>query len=88
MSMEKLIKRAGLVIVATSVLAGCTAPDDAARVLATAGYTRIKVGGYGWFKCDKNDSFATKFSAYGPSGREVTGVVCSDWLKASTIRID
>lgn len=69
-------------------LCGCTAPDTAMRALQGAGYTNIKLGGYAWIGCSGSDDFATKFIATGPSGKRVSGVVCSGILKGATIRTD
>lgn len=74
--------------VAALLTAGCTNEKASIRVLESAGYTQIKMGGYGWFACGEDDIFATKFSAVGPNGHLVTGVVCAGWFKGNTIRID
>lgn len=66
----------------------CTSANDANNALAGAGYTNVRLTGYRWFSCGKGDSFHTGFEAVGPTGRRVTGCVCSGWLKGSTIRID
>lgn len=69
-------------------LAACSQPDKAQQVLTKAGYTDIKTGGYGMFSCSDDDTFKTKFTAKGPSGQQVEGVVCGGVFKGSTIRID
>lgn len=70
-------------------LAGCTKPDEARRTLDNAGYSDIHIGGYAAFKCDsKSDTYATEFTAKGPTGHQVTGAVCSGLLKGNTIRTD
>lgn len=66
---------------------GCTRPDEARKVLGQAGYTDIKPGGYCVFCCSKDDTFHTEFTAKGPTGQPVSGVVCSGWMKGSTIRL-
>ena len=69
------------------MLAGCTSQDDARRALEGAGYTDIQLGGYAWLMCDsKSDTFATEFTAKGPTGRAISGAVCSGFFKGSTIR--
>ena len=71
------------------VLAGCTNPESATKVLQDAGYSDVKMTGYAWFACSKDDTFHTGFTAKGPSGRPVKGVVCEGLLfKSSTIRLD
>lgn len=69
-------------------LTACVSHDDAQRALKSAGMTNIQTGGYGWFACSEDDTFATKFTATNPNGQRVSGVVCSAWLKGSTIRYD
>lgn len=77
-----------LLILAVLACAGCTSKDGAERALKGAGYTNIETGGYAFFYCAKDDWFATKFKATGPSGQLTQGAVCSGWLKGSTIRSD
>ncbi|MGP1715671.1 MAG: hypothetical protein ACTS9Y_00700 [Methylophilus sp.] len=62
--------------------------DDTRSQLEDAGYSNIIVMGSTVYGCDNSDSFRMKFSATGATGRDVTGVVCSGALKASTIRLD
>lgn len=69
-------------------LCGCTSEGDATRALAGAGYTEIRITGYRVFGCADSDAFHTGFEAKGPTGRRVTGVVCSGWLKGATVRTD
>lgn len=75
-----------LILIGTLLLAGCTDPNEARKVLQDNGYTDIRIGGYSWLGCSENDQFSTEFIAKGPTGRDVKGVVCSGWLKGSTIR--
>ena len=70
------------------LFSGCTASNEATRALEGAGYTQIQITGYSWFGCGKDDTFATGFEATGPSGKHVSGVVCSGWLKGATIRTE
>lgn len=77
-----------LLILAATLSAGCTSDSDAQRALAAAGYTDVQLNGYSWFSCGKDDTFHTAFTARGPTGVPVSGVVCSGWFKGSTIRID
>lgn len=69
--------------------AGCTQPDKAHRVLSGAGYTDIRLDGYDFFACAKDEAYHDKFTAKGPNGQSVSGVVCSGLLfKSSTIRFN
>lgn len=69
-------------------LTACDDPATARRVLDNQGYTNVQLNGRPWFGCGKDDAFATAFSATSPSGKPVTGVVCSDLFKGATIRFD
>jgi hypothetical protein len=77
-----------LFLIAVLMLAGCSSHDDAVKALTEAGYTNIETHGHAWFACGKDDSFATSFTAIGPTGQKVSGSVCSGWLKGKTIRTD
>lgn len=72
--------------VLVAIATGCTDKPGAEKALAAAGYSNIKVGGYG-FGCDSRDPIATEFVATGPTGHRVRGVVCSGVVKGYTIRI-
>lgn len=77
-----------LIALACLATAACSSEGDARRALNGAGYTHIQITGYRLFGCAKSDTFSTGFEAVGPGGARVSGVVCSDWLKGSTIRTD
>ena len=77
-----------IIILFIGLLATCTAPNETERVLEANGYTNIRIEGYSFFGCGEEDDFSTKFSATSPFGQPVTGVVCSGFLKGSTIRFD
>jgi hypothetical protein len=66
----------------------CTAPRSATKALVEAGYSDVKITGFRYFSCDKDDWFHTGFSAKGPTGVPVTGTVCAGFLKGNTIRLD
>jgi hypothetical protein len=70
------------------ILSGCTAPDRTVRVLEDAGYSNIEIQGYAWFSCSEDDTYATRFTAQGPTGRQASGAVCAGLLKGATIRLD
>lgn len=67
---------------------GCTQPQLANRVLEDAGYTHIQTGGYAFAACAESDTYATRFTAIGPTGRQVSGAVCAGVFKGATIRLD
>lgn len=69
------------------LLCACSAPNDARKVLADAGYTDVNLHGYSWFCCSDDDTFATSFDALSPAGVRVNGCVCGGWMKGQTIRI-
>ena len=78
-----------IAVVALCALAGCTNPAHATRTLNGAGYTAIKMDGYGWLNCSKDDFYRDRFTAVGPTGQPVSGVVCSGlFFKSATIRLD
>lgn len=80
-----LVKAIALIFVAT-MLAACSDDAGAKKALAAQGYTNITINGYSWWGCDQHDAFRTAFKAIGPTGVAVTGVVCSSWVKGSTVR--
>lgn len=77
-------------------LAGFTAtpfvavdPKGATAILEAQGYRNIAITGYDWFACgeDKDNFYATGFSAEGPTGGRVRGVVCKGFFfKGATVR--
>jgi hypothetical protein len=69
-------------------LTGCTQPQQAERVLVESGYTDVQILGYAFFGCGNDDTFHTQFKAVSPSGKLVSGTVCSGWFKGATIRFD
>jgi hypothetical protein len=73
------------------LLGGCTNPNGATTILGAQGFTDIQINpvGPGWlFRCSEDDQVRTPFTAVSPSGTEVNGVVCTGFLKGSTIRFD
>ncbi len=81
-TMKKII---GAAIVAV-MLSACTSGDKAREVLAAQGFTNIQITGYKVFGCSEDDTFHTGFVAKAPNGTTVSGVVCSGFLKGSTVR--
>jgi hypothetical protein len=80
------MKQTFLIVLVAVTLAGCSSENDARKALTGAGYSNIQTDGYSVFGCSEDDTFHTKFTAKGPSGQPVEGVVCSGWLKGGTIR--
>jgi hypothetical protein len=76
------------IVLAMIALAGCTDETAARKALEGSGFKDIKLTGYSYFGCDKNDTFHTGFEARGPSGQFVEGVVCSGWMKGATVRFN
>ena len=72
----------------TISLTACSDDQGAHKALKGAGYTDIMTDGYSFFGCGKDDMYHTKFTAKGPSGVQVSGVVCGGVFKGSTIRTD
>lgn len=68
---------------------GCPNAPQAQRVLEAQGYTDITItgGNHGWSCGD--DGSATGFTATGPTGGRLEGVVCCGIVvKACTVRIE
>lgn len=76
-----------LLIMSCVLVVGCSSSDDATRALKAQGFTHIQTR-VTFFGCGKGDTSKTRFSAKNVKGETVTGVVCSGWLKGSTIRYD
>lgn len=77
-----------VVVAFGGLITGCTDKPAAARSLEGAGYSDIVLTGYRWRGCSDDDTFHTGFTAKGPTGKSVSGVVCSGWFKGATIRTD
>jgi hypothetical protein len=78
-----------LIGAALLVIAGCTDPENARRILRDSGYTNIAMTGYNWGACSSEDTYHTGFVATSPSGYEVKGTVCAGpFYKNSTIRFE
>jgi len=82
------MKTLKILLLCTALMVGCTQSDDAIRVLESAGYTEVQLHGYAFFDCAEDDFYKTEFTAKGPNGKPVSGVVCAGMLlKGSTIRL-
>ena len=75
-----------LILIIALLSAGCTDQQKTYKTLSDNGYTDINVGGYSWFMCGNGDDYATEFTAKSPSGKFVSGAVCSGIFKGATIR--
>lgn len=75
-------------IVMLIAISGCTRTGSATKILQDEGYSNITITGYRFFGCGKGDDFHTGFTATGPTGHTINGVVCSGWFKGSTVRLD
>lgn len=79
---------AGIVLYIILMPMACTSPVTAQKTLEDNGYTHVQTTGYRWFTCDNHDLFSTGFTAVSPSGKPVSGAVCSGLFKGNTIRFD
>lgn len=78
-----------LIIFFLLIASSCDNPKEAREVLVKTGYHPIKVGGYDWNGCSKDDWYATKFKAYNADSSQIlTGTVCQGIFKGKTIRYD
>ena len=75
-----------MLVVLFALVSACRDGKGTIKVLTQEGYTQIEVGGYDFFGCGKDDTFATKFTATNAHGKRVRGVVCSGFMKGRTIR--
>lgn len=83
------MKKLSVLFLLALMLVGCTRPEYARHVLEDQGYKDVHITGYAWFACSEDDTFHTAFTATGPTGRTVSGAVCSSLLiKNATIRFD
>lgn len=89
--MSYLIVLAVIGLVYMTGLVSCTDTSGAMRTLQSQGYTDIVITGYRYFGCG-DESVHTGFSAKGPTGVPISGVVCSGatnlFGKSHTIRLD
>lgn len=87
--MKKTIYSFGLLALLAVTLSSCGVdPKSATRALETQGMKDVKIEGYAFFGCGKEDTFHSNFSAIGANGTLVTGTVCQGWLKGTTVRFD
>lgn len=74
------------ILAALLALGACTDSEGARKALEGAGYSDIHIEGYQLTGCGESDWTSTGFTAKGPTGKQVDGVVCGGWPKGSTIR--
>lgn len=70
------------------LLAACTRAEDVQSYANEQDWKSCTVTGYRWFGCSKDDLYHTGFTAITKSGKQVSGVICSGWLKGATMRLD
>jgi hypothetical protein len=63
-------------------------PEGARRAIEAAGYRNIAITDARMFGCGEGDFYHTGFTATGPTGIEMSGVVCGGMGKGNTIRTD
>ncbi|HSE47459.1 MAG TPA: hypothetical protein VLA89_19350, partial [Gemmatimonadales bacterium] len=82
--------RAAVLAIVAFLISGCEDRENAGRVLSALGFSDVEMTGPRFIGCGRGDFYQTGFRARGPTGQEVTGVVCSGfgWGKSSTVRID
>ena len=88
MTMKRLFT---IVVLATAglLLSSCGVnPTTATRALEAQGLTNVRIEGYSWLGCGKEDTFASNVSATGVNGVAVTGQVCQGLFKGTTVRYD
>ncbi|MCJ2107889.1 hypothetical protein MKK70_21420 [Methylobacterium sp. E-041] len=92
MTRPRALTARGVALSILLVLASCTDPDGSRDVLEAAGYSEVRIveRPHWWTSnCGERDTYATPFTAEGPTGIPVEGVVCSQgrYGKGATIRI-
>lgn len=65
--------------------------DNARRIVESAGYDKVEVGGAHQWKCGRDDGRSNTFTAISPNGKYVEGVVCCSAMgcaKGCTLRFE
>jgi len=75
-----------LTVILSVFIISCTNESSARKILANQGYTNIRITGYDWFACGRDDIYATGFIATSQAGKEVEGCICEGFFKNATIR--
>lgn len=68
-------------------IAGCTSKETAIKAASDMGFTNVSTGGISIFGCSDDDFLGRQFSAQNMNGKSVSGVVCSAFLKGTTLRL-
>lgn len=77
-----------LLLITSAAISSCTEEERSEEALRQLGYTPIRVGGYGWFGCDGDAIYITRFRAVNMAGAEVEGVVCCGYSKMCAVKVD
>lgn len=76
-----------IVIFTILLMTGCTSETDAENALSAMNFTDVKITGYNFFACSKDDFYHTGFKAKNAADKEIYGTVCSGlFFKNSTVR--
>lgn len=59
----------------------------AKRVLASNGFTDIKLTGHSFFGCSKDQPFSETFEAKDVRGYPASGVLCETWFGSVSVRV-
>jgi hypothetical protein len=72
----------------TLLLSSCYR-DSNKSFLEKQGFTDVKICGYAWFACGRDDAYHTCFEAKNIKGNSVKGAVCEGFIfKNKTIRFE
>lgn len=83
------MKKILMLAVVAIALSACSDSDGAKRHLSNMGFTNIETQGWSFFGCSEDDFWKTEFTAKGPTGQNVEGVVCEGFFfKGATVRFD
>jgi len=85
---EGVIHMKYAVLIGLILLAGCSDVPSTKNALDNIGFTDVESTGYRVFGCGDDYTFHTGFIARNQKGKTVTGVVCSGWLKGSSVKFD
>ena len=72
------IARLTLLAMLAACATACSDVDEARMVLEYDGYTDIQITGFAPMGCPDSDDNATRFDATSPTGKRVTGIVCTN----------
>lgn len=75
-----------LVVVLAAAAGWKNSRSRAERAVESTGASDVKLGGWAWFSCGKDDTYAWKFDATNAKGEAVSGYACCGLLKGCTVR--